>query len=128
MAGMFDMYRLSGNRQALDVLQGMAAWADEWTAGKSEPAMQEILKIEFGGIAETLYNVAAAIQGGRLLGLVPKTYLPSYREFYETRQFREGYEVPAGSSLNLFGEEVPFGTDLLFAAGRCIERHNQGAT
>src|SRR5262249_17964726 len=36
-----------------------------------------------------LYNVAAAIQGGRLLGVVPKAYLPNYREFYEQRQFRE---------------------------------------
>ena len=60
MAGMFDMYRLAGNQQALEVVVGMCAWADEWTAPKSEAAMQEILKIEFGGMAETLYNVAAA--------------------------------------------------------------------
>src|SRR6266536_863638 len=37
-----------------------------------------------------LYNVAAVIQGGRLLGIFPKVYLPNYREFYEQRQFREG--------------------------------------
>src|SRR5262249_2858130 len=43
-----------------------------------------------------LYNVAAAIQGGRILGVVPKCYLPNYREFYEQRQFREGREVPPG--------------------------------
>jgi DUF1680 family protein len=60
MAGLFDMYRLAGNKEALQVVEGMSAWADDWTAPKSEPAMQEILKIEFGGMAETLYNVAEA--------------------------------------------------------------------
>ena len=60
MAGMFDMYALTGNREALRVLEGMAAWADEWTASKSEAHMQQILEIEFGGIAETLYHLAAA--------------------------------------------------------------------
>jgi uncharacterized protein len=59
-AGMFDMYRLTGNQQALQVLEGMAAWADEWTAPKTEEHMQQILTIEFGGIAESLYNLAAA--------------------------------------------------------------------
>jgi DUF1680 family protein len=59
-AGMFDMYRLTGNQQALQVLEGMAAWADEWTAPKTEEHMQQILTVEFGGIAESLYNLAAA--------------------------------------------------------------------
>ncbi len=63
-----------------------------------------------------LYNVAAALQGGHLLGLVPKTYLPNYREFYEQRQFREGRDVPDGTTLELLGQVVPFGTDLLFEA------------
>ncbi|HXB73406.1 MAG TPA: beta-L-arabinofuranosidase domain-containing protein [Candidatus Acidoferrales bacterium] len=65
MAGMFDMYRLAGNQQALRVLEGMAAWADEWTAPKSEEHMQQILTIEFGGIAETLYHLAAATNEDR---------------------------------------------------------------
>lgn len=63
-----------------------------------------------------LYNVAAAIHGGRILGIVPKVYLPNYREFYEGRQFREGREVPDGGTITLFGRDVPFGTDLLFEA------------
>jgi NAD+ synthase (glutamine-hydrolysing) len=63
-----------------------------------------------------VYNVAAAIQGDRLLGLVPKGYLPNYREFYEQRQFREGREVTGGGSARLLGREVPFGMDLLFEA------------
>jgi DUF1680 family protein len=59
-AGMFDMYRLGGNMQALRVAEGMAAWADEWTGPKTEEQMQQILTIEFGGMAETLYHLAAA--------------------------------------------------------------------
>jgi len=65
MAGMFDMYRLAGNQQALQVLEGMAAWADDWTARQSFEHMQEILTIEFGGIAETLYNLSAATNSDR---------------------------------------------------------------
>ncbi len=65
MAGMFDMYRLAGNTQALHVLEGMAAWADQWTAGKAEEHMQQILAVEFGGIAETLYNMAASTGNDR---------------------------------------------------------------
>jgi DUF1680 family protein len=59
MAGMLDMYRLVGNQQALQVLEGMAAWADEWTASKSEEHMQQILGTEYGGMNEVLYNLSA---------------------------------------------------------------------
>ncbi len=60
MAGMYDMYRLAGNQQALAVLEGMAAWADEWTEPKPEEHMQQILNTEYGGMNEVLYNLAAA--------------------------------------------------------------------
>lgn len=63
-----------------------------------------------------IYNVAVAIQRGRVLGVVPKSYLPNYREFEERRWFRPGTEVPANSHVQLEGAEVPFGTDLLFEA------------
>lgn len=59
MAGMLDMYQLAGNKQALEVVQGMASWADQWTASKSEAHMQDILGTEYGGMNEILYNVAA---------------------------------------------------------------------
>jgi DUF1680 family protein len=65
MAGMFDMYSLAGNQQALDVLKGMAGWADTWTASKSEAHMQEILQTEYGGMNEVLYNLAAATNDDR---------------------------------------------------------------
>ena len=59
-----------------------------------------------------LYNCAAVLCGGRLLGLVPKTYLPNYGEFYEKRQFTPGStEV---ENVTVCGQEVPFGTSLLF--------------
>jgi DUF1680 family protein len=59
MAGMLDMYQHCDNKQAIEVLKGMSHWADEWTARHSEEHMQEILRIEYGGMAETLYNLAA---------------------------------------------------------------------
>lgn len=65
MAGLFNMYRLAGNRQALQVLEGMAAWVDGWTASKTEEHMQQILTVEFGGIAETLYHLAEATHNDR---------------------------------------------------------------
>ena len=60
MAGLFDMYTLAGNRDALKVAEGMADWADNWTSSKTEEHLQEILNVEFGGMAEVLYNLAAA--------------------------------------------------------------------
>ena len=59
MAGMFDMYQLAGNQQALQVLEGMSHWADTWSASKSEEHMQDILNTEYGGMNEVLYNLAA---------------------------------------------------------------------
>ncbi len=66
--------------------------------------------------ATGIYNVAAVIQRGKLLGIVPKSYLPNYREFEEARWFRPGTEVAPNSRLEVLGAEVPFGTDLLFTA------------
>jgi DUF1680 family protein len=57
MAGMLDMYQLAGNKQALQVLEGMSSWADKWTALKSEEHMQDILNTEYGGMNEVLYNL-----------------------------------------------------------------------
>ncbi|WP_408895784.1 NAD(+) synthase [Nocardioides sp. R1-1] len=62
-----------------------------------------------------VYNCAVVIQGGRVLGVAPKAYLPTYREFYEARWFAAGASE-RGGTLELNGEQVPFGTDLLFEA------------
>jgi len=65
MAGLFDMYTLAGNKDGLKAAEGMAGWIDQWSAPKTEAHMQEILETEFGGIAETLYNLAAETNNDR---------------------------------------------------------------
>ena len=62
-----------------------------------------------------LYNTAVVIHRGRILGVVPKTHLPNYREFYEKRHFASGMGTEGGV-VTLNGAEIPFGPDLLFAA------------
>jgi NAD+ synthase (glutamine-hydrolysing) len=70
-----------------------------------------------------LFNAAAVLQSGRLLGVVPKTYLPGYKEYYEERWFSSARESRA-TELRLAGQEAPFGTDLVFLlpeeAGVCL--------
>jgi NAD+ synthase (glutamine-hydrolysing) len=60
-----------------------------------------------------LYNCAALACQGRLAGVVPKTYLPNYREFYEGRQFTPG-DTARRKEIRLAGQAAPFGADLLF--------------
>ncbi len=62
-----------------------------------------------------IYNCAVVIQRGRILGVVPKTYLPNYREFYEKRFFPSGADLKT-PHLVLNGVELLVGTDLIFAA------------
>ena len=64
-------------------------------------------------IDDLLYNCAVVISRGRILGVVPKTYLPNYREFYELRQFTPG-DFAARVSIRLLGQDVPFGARLIF--------------
>src|SRR5580704_16291980 len=63
-----------------------------------------------------LYNCGVAIHRGRLLGVVPKVFLPNYREFYERRHFTSGEGI-RGAIMTLAGQEAPFGIDLVFTAG-----------
>jgi NAD+ synthase (glutamine-hydrolysing) len=62
-----------------------------------------------------LFNCAVAIYRGAVLGVVPKSYLPNYREFYERRQFTPARDAVA-REVDLLGSTVPFGRDLLFDA------------
>ncbi|MEA3010280.1 MAG: hypothetical protein QOJ91_1972 [Sphingomonadales bacterium] len=62
-----------------------------------------------------LYNCALAVSKGRILGVVPKSFLPNYREYYEKRWFVSGIGLN-GIDIAVAGETVPFGTDLIFAA------------
>jgi len=61
-----------------------------------------------------VYNTAVVVHRGAVLGVVPKSYLPTYREFYERRQIAPGDDQ--GGLIRLGGTEVPFGPDLLFTA------------
>jgi NAD+ synthase (glutamine-hydrolysing) len=60
-----------------------------------------------------LYNCAALVCRGRLVGVVPKTYLPNYREFYEERYFTPG-DAATCAEVRLAGQQAPFGTGLVF--------------
>ncbi|MEM4405387.1 MAG: nitrilase-related carbon-nitrogen hydrolase, partial [Nitrososphaerota archaeon] len=66
-----------------------------------------------------LFNCAAVAASGRLLGIVPKSRIPGYKEFYEPRWFASARRA-ISRELELFGQVVPFGNDLLFR-----DRHNE---
>ncbi len=66
--------------------------------------------------AERLYNCAVVIAKGAILGVVPKSFPPNYREYYELRWFAPGFDV-AGLEIDVAGQRAPFGADLLFEAG-----------
>lgn len=66
-------------------------------------------------ISGRLYNCAAVLQNGRILGIVPKTYLPNYNEFYEARWFTVADQLDE-KEIDLGEEIVPVGTDLIFEA------------
>lgn len=63
-------------------------------------------------VRNKMYNVAAALHRGEILGLVTKTFLPNYNEFYEMRQFQPGPKK--ADWINVDGEEIPFGPQILF--------------
>ncbi|HEY0445651.1 MAG TPA: NAD(+) synthase [Allosphingosinicella sp.] len=62
-----------------------------------------------------LYNCALVLARGRILGVVPKSFLPNYREYYEKRWFSSGIGLE-GLAMRVAGQDAPFGPDLIFAA------------
>ncbi|AME25077.1 NAD(+) synthase [Burkholderia sp. PAMC 26561] len=64
-------------------------------------------------VEHTLFNCAIVVAGGKIQGVVPKSYLPNYGEFYEARQFSAA-ENASVDRVNLLGSDVPFGSSLLF--------------
>ena len=69
-----------------------------------------------------LFNCAAFVQNGKVLGIVPKTCIPNYGEFYEARWFASGKGI-RDAYVTVCGRQVPFGTDLLFGdpdTGLCV--------
>ncbi len=92
------------------VRDAVAALVDESRALRAVAVVGAPLRV--GG---RLFNCAIAIHRGQILAVMPKTYLPNYREFYERRQFASG-ERAGIASIELCGQEVPFGTDILLTA------------
>lgn len=74
------------------------------------PAFAVGAPLRFGG---RMFNTAVVIHRGEILGVIPKTFLPNYREYYERRWFASGLGV-TGQTIAIAGREAPFGTDLLF--------------
>ena len=74
------------------------------------------LPITYGG---RLYNCAAVVHQGRLCGIVPKTYLPNYKEFYEQRWFASADTLPADAEVLVCGQSVALSSRLLFHTERC---------
>ena len=66
-------------------------------------------------VDDQIFNCAAAVSRGKILGFVPKSYLPNYKEFYDARYFAPA-STAYSQSIPLDGVESPFGTDLLFCA------------
>jgi NAD+ synthase (glutamine-hydrolysing) len=64
-------------------------------------------------VEHQLYNCAVVIANGQIQGVVPKSYLPNYGEFYEARQFSSG-DYAVATEIDLLGERVQFGSGLLF--------------
>ncbi len=87
---------------ALDALERIAAASGDMLVFAGLPVMAR----------GKLYNCAAAMSNGRLLGLVPKSNIPNYGEFYEQRHFCAAPEE--NSIINIRGEQIPFGKKLLF--------------
>ena len=102
---------LQGVKNGLKVLLDCSAMHPAVTAAVGLPVV----------IGGQMYNCGAVISGGKLLGLVPKTYLPNYSEFYERRWFSSSEDMPqsyvAAQELGLTGEPIPVGRDLLFTIG-----------
>ena len=73
------------------------------------------LPVDYNG---TLLNCAAVIQRGKILGLVPKTYLPNYKEFYEKRWFTSGSEIPQGT-IQICGQQIELHRHMLFRTPTC---------
>jgi NAD+ synthase (glutamine-hydrolysing) len=114
---------LSVSAYAIDdlVMQGALLDEVERQIGRLAPLTAETSLVAVVGAPlrreDRLYNCAVVLGNGRILGVIPKTYLPNYREYYEKRWFSAGGDVSSrDGDLTVAGEEVAFGTDLVFEA------------
>jgi DUF1680 family protein len=78
MAGLLDMYTLTGNTDALQVVEGMARWTGQYFTGISSDQRQRMLRVEYGGMNEVLVNLAAVTKKHRYLALAHLFEQPSF--------------------------------------------------
>ena len=96
-----------------------AAWESLLQLEKSSSGMKMVTAVGLPVAYEgSLYNAAAVLYDGAILGIVPKTHIPNYSEFYEARHFASGMPYTV---LKTEGREIPFGTDLLFCCRQIPE-------
>ncbi len=114
----FPELTLSGYSLEDVLLQDALLDAVEDAVAEVTAASKELLPVLVVGAPlrhrNRVYNTAVVIHRGLVLGVVPKSYLPTYREFYERRQMAPGDD--ATGSIRLLGADLPFGPDLLFTA------------
>ena len=89
----------------------------------AEEALSELLAMEIPSVAivgmpitykNNLYNCAVVTAAGRICGVVPKSYIPNYSEFYESRWFSSGRDI-RNTEIELCGQKVRFGSDIMFS-------------
>jgi len=105
-------YTLGDLVQHQALLAGAEKGLAEILAATADCGMAVILGMPVAA-EDRLFNCAVVINRGDILGVVPKTFLPDYREFYEDRWFASGADARSGSVF-VAGRQAPFGTDLLF--------------
>jgi NAD+ synthase (glutamine-hydrolysing) len=120
-AGLILFPELGLSAYAIDDLLQQSALlnAVEAALARLAEASRDLLPVvAVGGplrFAGRLYNCAVILRRGRILAVVPKAYLPNYREFYERRHFSSGLSV-SGETIAIAGQTAPFGTDILLRA------------
>jgi NAD+ synthase (glutamine-hydrolysing) len=99
-------YQRTLQEGAVDALQGVAHASARLFGGLAVVGVPLV-------VDDQIYNCAAVIHRGQVLGVIPKSYLPTYKEFYDARFFAPA-STAYSTSVRLFGRDAPFGTDLLF--------------
>lgn len=104
-----DMFRGYLVEQAMEATMTLSKWL------KDIPA---VIIVGLPVMADNLlFNCAAVISRGRISGIVPKSYIPNYNEFYEARWFAPASKGKHITEIHIAGQDIPFGTDLLFSNG-----------
>jgi NAD+ synthase (glutamine-hydrolysing) len=106
-------YQRTLQEGAVDALQGVAHMSARMYGGLAVVGVPLV-------VDDQVYNCAAVVHRGQVLGVVPKSYLPTYKEFYDARFFAAA-STAYSTTVRLFGKDVPFGTDLLFRCGNVTD-------